>query len=140
MQSISEKVIIPVKASPDKVWDVIGAVGGVDKWFSSLIDSCTIEGDKRYCVTKDGIPLNENVISVDHSLREFTFGIPEQAILPVSNIIEVMKVIEGNNGHSQVEWSATFDATEENAPVAQEAFKNLWTQGISELEEYVINQ
>ncbi len=50
-----------------------------------------------------------------------------------------MKVSDGDNGNSVIEWSATFDATDENAPIAQQALSGLWTQGISELEEYILS-
>ena len=138
MKSLSQKISLPVQACPDAVWGVIGAVGGVDKWFSSMIESCKVEGDKRFCVTTDGIPLNEHVIHVDHEQREFKFAIPEQTFLPVTNIVEVMNVSEGSNGNSIVEWSATFDATAENGVIAQGAFEQVWTQGIKELEEYIL--
>lgn len=139
MQSRKEKVTVPVNVSSDAVWNIISTGGGVDKWFSSMIESCLIDGDKRTCVTKTGVPLEEKILNVNHQDREFTFAIPEQTLLPISNIVEVMKVSDGDNGNSVIEWSATFDATDENAPIAQQALSGLWTQGISELEEYILS-
>lgn len=128
-----------MNVTPEQAWEVIGSVGGVDKWFGSMITSCKIEGKKRICETTDGMMLNEDILEVNHTDKIFCFAIPEQGILPVTNIVETMQVRTGDNGKALVEWSATFDATKENGAMAKEAFQNLWTMGLNEMEAYIHN-
>lgn len=140
MKRTEEKISHPLNVSPEQVWKVIGSVGGVDKWFGSMIKSCRVEGDKRFCETADGIKLEEHILEVNHETKTFRFGIPKQDLLPVENIVETMQVKENGGGKAIVEWSATFNATEENAAVAGEAFRNLWKVGLTEMEAYILNK
>ena len=126
-----------MNVSPAQAWEVIGSVSGVDKWFGSMIKSCRVDGKKRICETADGMTLNEDILEINHDQRSFRFAIPEQEMLPVSNIVETMQVRTGEGGKALVEWSATFDATAENAAIAKEAFQNLWTMGLKEMEAYI---
>lgn len=140
MKRTEEKINHLINVSPEHAWNVIGSVGGVDKWFNSMIKSCRVEGDKRFCETADGIKLEEQILEVNHETKTFRFGIPQQDLLPVENIIETMQVKENGQGKTLVEWSATFDATEENALIAGEAFRNLWKAGLTEMEAYILNK
>jgi len=139
MKQAEEKITHLLNVTPDQAWEVISAVSGVDKWFGSMIKSCRVENDKRFCVTADGKPLNEQILEINHETKTFRFAIPTQELLPVENIIETMKV-KDENGKALVEWSGTFDATDENAPIAQEAFRNLWKMGLQEMETFILNQ
>lgn len=129
-----------MNVSPELAWNVIGAVGGVDKWFGSMIKSCRVEGDKRFCETADEIKLEEHILEINQETKTFRFGIPQQELLPVENIIETMQVKEDANGKALVEWSASFDASADNAALASEAFRNLWKAALMEMEAYILNQ
>lgn len=137
MEKFSEKVIKEINVTAQQAWKVISSVGGVDKWFPSIIKTCRVEGNKRYCETQDGSSLNEDIIEVNNETKTFVYGIPSQEMLPVKEIIGTMKVNETNNGNAEIEWSGTFIATKENAQIAKEAFKGLWTMGIEGLETYI---
>lgn len=139
MKNFSEKIVLDMDVTPEQVWEVIGKVGGVNQWFSSLIKTCKVENGKRFCETHDGSKLNEDIIKVDGDTRTFVYGIPSQEMLPVENIVGTMQVNEGAKNKASVEWSATFDSTEENAPIAQEAFRNLWTMGLKDMETFITN-
>ena len=67
----------------------------VDKCFAPLIQSCSVEGDKRYCTIEGGL-LGENVLEVNHKDRIFRYNIPNQPILPVENIYGTMKVLSSD--------------------------------------------
>lgn len=138
MKQLVVKLSLPVDVTPEQAWNLIGAVDGVDKWFNSMIKSCRVEGNKRYCETKDGVLLKEDILQVDHQSRTFRFAIPEQDLLPAQNIVEVMQVKEGGSGKAIIECTATFEATEDKAEIAKESFRNLWSMAFKELEEYVL--
>lgn len=137
MEERKEKVMLEIHASPEEVWNVISALNGVEKWFSSLISKCKVEGDKRFCETNDGIKFAEHVLELNHETRTFRFAIPQQDMLPVENIKETMQVSHMDNGNALVEWSATFDATDENALIGQAAFRQLWHTGLKEMEAFI---
>jgi len=139
MKKSSEKVTVGVNASAEKVWKIVGAVGGVDKWFAPVIQSCRVEGNKRICGTEAG-PLNEDIIEVNHQSKIFRYGIPEQNMIPVKNILGRMKVNDLGNGKSSVEWSATFDVEENKEAQAKEMFKGAWTMGINGIEKLINNK
>lgn len=137
MKQSKESVRVQINATPEAVWKIIGATSGVDKWFSSIIKSCRVEDGKRFCETTDGLPLVEHLLEINHETKTFRFAIPKQDMLPVSNIVEVMKVLDGEDGKAVVEWSGTWEVLPENEIVAKEAFTGLWTMGIKEMETYI---
>ncbi len=137
MEIIKEKISRQLAVSPDQAWEIIGAVGGVDKWFSSMIKTCKVENNKRFCQTAEGVDLIEDILEVNHETRTFRFAIPHQTMLPVQDIVETMTVQDDGTGKAIVEWSASFKATPENGVVAKEAFRNLWGMGLQEMEAYI---
>ena len=139
MKTQEEKITQNIKVSADEVWKLVAQVGGVDQWFPSLISSCTVEGDNRYCETVDGIRLEEKILDIDHDSRTFRYSIPKQDMLPVENIVGTIRVLVDGDHATEVEWSATFEATEENAAVARQAFKQLWAMGLQSMESYILN-
>lgn len=140
MQKSEAKISLALKVSTEEVWKVISSVDGVDKWFPSVIKSCRYENGKRYCETNDGIPLVENILEVNHGKMIFKFSIPEQAMLPVSNIEETMEVRQSENGETIVDWSGTWLVDKENEQSMIETFSNLWTMGLKEMEIYINNK
>lgn len=139
MKTYQEKISKELNVTPEKAWEVIGAVGGVDKWFNSLIKNCRVDGNKRYCETGEGHKFTEDILEVNHEARIFKYAIPKQDMLPVENIMGTMTVDSNNDGLAIVGWSATFESTPENAKMAQEAFVNLWDMGLKEMETYINN-
>ncbi len=137
MKTFQEKISKKLAVSPHKAWEIISAVDGVDKWFASMIKTCHVENDKRVCQTHDGETLEEQVLEINNTTRTFRFAIPKQSMLPIENIQETMKVVESEDGKAIIDWSATFDATATNAPIAQEAFRNLWHMGLTEMENFI---
>jgi hypothetical protein len=136
MKKSEEKVAVTIDASAEAAWGVIGAVGGVDKWFAPLIQTCRVEGNKRYCTTEAG-PLNEDILEVNHHSRVFRYGIPQQKLIPADNIVGTIRVLESGNGKSTIEWSAVFDVLPEKEGEAKEMFKGAWAMGIQGLEKYI---
>lgn len=140
MKTNQEHISKELNVSSAQAWEIIGAVGGVDKWFGSLIKTCKVEDGKRFCETNDGIAFEEQILEVNDQTKTFRFAIPTQEMLPVENIVETMQVRDNGPGKSIVDWSASFEATDENAIIAKEAFRNLWNMGLAEMEQYIKSQ
>lgn len=51
-----------------------------------------------------------------------------------------MTVRDNGSGKSIIDWSASFDATDDNAVIAKEAFRNLWNMGLEEMEQFINNK
>ncbi len=79
----------------DAVWNVIGAVGGVDTW-SPVITSCEIRsspggGLERICGSDQGT-LKEKILKMDHEQRILSYSIYEQPFLPVTDLVSTIEV------------------------------------------------
>ncbi len=139
MKKSKKTVSKTISVSPEAAWHVIGAVGGVDKWFAPLIQTCKVEGNKRYCSTAGGL-LEEDVLEVNHEDRIFRYGIPEQPIMPVENIFGTMKVLESENNQATIEWTAEFEVQSEKEAEAKQMFEEAYSMGIQGIENYILSQ
>lgn len=140
MQKSEAKISMTLNVSVEQVWKVISSIDGVEKWFPSVIKSCRYENGKRYCETNDGIPLIEHILEVNQEKKFFKFSIPEQTMLPVSSIEETMQVRQSEKGETIVDWSGSWLVDKENEMSMIEAFSNLWTMGLKEMENFINNK
>lgn len=131
-QSISKIV----KVTPAEAWEVIGAVDGVDKWFAPVITACRVEGDKRFCSTEAG-NFTEDIIEVNHEGRYLKYGIPQQPLMPVSNILGKMTVRKGAEGNAIIDWEWAFDVEENKESEAKSMLAEAGQLGISGIENFI---
>ena len=137
MKKSEQKVAIEINATPAEAWEIIGAVSGVDQWFPQMITSCRVEGNKRICGTEGG-EFMEDILKIDHENREFKYGIPQQHLMPVENIIGTMKV-EGTE-KATIHWHWAFDVEEANEEQAKEMLAGAGQMGISGIENLIRSQ
>lgn len=94
--------------SPERVWGVVAAVGGVDKWLP-VMKSCRVEGQgpgaRRYCEMADGTKLKETVTAIDQATRTFRYRVDEG--LPVRSYEGVMQVRDGQGVKPEVVLTVT---------------------------------
>ena len=134
-----EILVVTTNISAAKVWEVIGAVGGVDKWFAAAIKSCSVKGDKRTCGIEGGKTFDETIELVDHKNRIFRYSIPTQPMMPMQNLSATMQVLEDKNGNGIVVWSGSFDVEVEMEVKVKEMLKGAWAMGVKGIETYVLN-
>jgi hypothetical protein len=80
---------IPVSAAPERgtirrevriarsaaeVWSVVGDPSTIHRWFPGMADSA-VDGSTRLITTGSGIPLPEEILTVDHLLRRFQYRV-----------------------------------------------------------------
>ena len=133
MKNSSKRIEIPIQVSADQAWEVIGAIDGVEKWFPEVITACRVEGNKRYCTTDQG-SFEEDILKVDHENRTFKYGIKEQNLLPIRDIIATMQVHDGPQ--PSISWEWNFVVEEENEATVLEAFDGLGQMGVSGIERF----
>ncbi len=131
--------VMPVNISVEKAWGIIGAVDGVDKWFSGLIKTCEVNGDHRVCGLENGQTFNEQIVLVDHQNKIFRYDIPTQPMMPVTNLSLYMRVLKGANGKTYIEWAGNYDVKPEDKDRANEMLLEAWEMGIKSIESYVVS-
>lgn len=80
---------VPVTATPDRasvrrevriarpaaeVWRVVGDPAGVHRWFPGMADS-SVDGAVRVITTDSGLPLPEEIVTLDHLQRRFQYRV-----------------------------------------------------------------
>ena len=97
-------------ASPDKVWAIVGDVGGISKWVPAMESSESTDGGKtRHCVLGGGMgEVDEVVTARDDAARSYSYAITKSG-LPLQNYKSTITVNDAGGGNSEVVWSASFD-------------------------------
>ena len=139
MKKSEVKVSVEIGSAVSDVWDVIGAVTGVENWFAPMITGSRMEGDKRVCSTESG-EFEEDIFEVNHDTRTFRYGIPKQHMMPVENILGTMHVRKGATGGSIVDWHWTFDVEPENEQQAREMLSQAGSMGINGIDALIKKQ
>ncbi len=134
MKKSNHKISATIDVTPTEAWQIIGAVGGVDKWLAP-IQACRVEGDKRFCTTEDG-EFSEDILKVDHENKVLEYLIPSQNMLPVENIQGRMQVT-ASEGKAVVEWAWAFDVEETNEAGAKEMLSMVGNMGITGIESLI---
>src|SRR5690349_8524434 len=65
---------VRIARSADDVWAVVGDPGSLHRWFPGMADS-VVDGSTRMITTESGIPLPEEILTVDHVLRRFQYRV-----------------------------------------------------------------
>jgi uncharacterized protein YndB with AHSA1/START domain len=65
---------VQLNCPPNRVWAVLGDPARVHEWFPGIV-SCTVEGDQRTVVTASGLPMPEQLLTVDPVLRRIEYRI-----------------------------------------------------------------
>jgi Polyketide cyclase / dehydrase and lipid transport len=79
---------------PDQVWALLGAPDRVHEWFPGIA-SCTVNGDQRVIVTGSGIPMPEQILTVDPALRRFQYRITAPMFAEHLSTIDVHDLEDG---------------------------------------------
>ena len=63
---------IVIEAAPDEVWAVVGDAARLADWWPGL-QSVTVEGTMRTIVTGSGLPMPEQILTIDPIARRFQY-------------------------------------------------------------------
>lgn len=92
---------VHVKCSPDKAWALIGDPSRLHEWFP--MESCRVEGTKRWVTLPTQLTLEEDIVLIDHSLRRFQYTIVPNAL--IKQHLSTVDVLEDANGHCTIVYS-----------------------------------
>jgi hypothetical protein len=82
---------VRIKRSPDDVWAVLRDPMRIVEWFPG-ITGVSMDGEVRTIVMASGLPVHEDIVTIDHRLRRFQYKITGP--LPVSFHLATMDVID----------------------------------------------
>jgi uncharacterized protein YndB with AHSA1/START domain len=100
-----------IKASPEKVWEVIGKFDAIHKWAPGIKESKAEGvgiGARRTLTFNGGGRITERLISKAENPPAYTYSI-EQGDLPVNNHISTLMVVDHGDGSCTVSWVCTFE-------------------------------
>lgn len=127
-----------IKASPEKVWELIGKFEGLHKWAPGIKEA-KAEGSgvgaTRTVTFNGGGSLTERLVARADSPPAYTYSI-EAGDLPVANHISTLMVVDHGDGSCTVSWVCSF----EPKPAANEGdirkvFGDFYRAGIANLKK-----
>ena len=63
---------VRVRRRADEVWAVVGDPATIHQWFPGIVDS-TVDGTSRVITTASGLPMPEEIVTLDHVRRRFQY-------------------------------------------------------------------
>lgn len=134
------KIITTINTPVEKVWSIIGAVGGVDQW-SPIINTCTLSssadgGLQRTCTSENGV-LKERILVLNHEERKLTYAIMEQQFFPIDDLQTAITVSE-IQGSTQILTEVTY-SLRADAPAAEieAGIRDVYTMSYAGIEQLI---
>lgn len=90
----SMRLEVRLACPPDTVWSVVGSPGRLPEWWEG-IESCTVEGDRRTIQTRSGLPMPEELLTIDSGLRRFQYRITAPLFVEHLSTIDVHDLHDG---------------------------------------------
>ncbi len=70
----SARHALRLRCPADDLWALLGAPERVHEWFPGIV-TCTVDGTHRVVMTASGIPMPEDLVTVDPTLRRLQYRI-----------------------------------------------------------------
>ncbi|HVH06019.1 MAG TPA: SRPBCC family protein [Myxococcota bacterium] len=106
----SVKVTDRIEASADRVWDLVGDFGGIQR-FSAGIESVSVAGEGvgavRTITLPGGMSLHERLEARDPATRTLQYSIVGAHPMPFSDYLATIRLTE-EGAATQIEWSSDF--------------------------------
>ena len=80
----------------EDIWALVGDPARLDEWFPG-IESCIVEGDQRVIVTGSGLPMPEQLLTVDATQRRFQYRITSHLFTEHLGTIDVHDLEDGTS-------------------------------------------
>jgi hypothetical protein len=90
-----------VRCSPDEAWKLVGNPGRLHEWFP--MESCRVEGNKRWVTLPSQLVLEEDIVLHDHDLHRFQYKIVNNFL--ITEHLSTLDVIDDGHGHCIIIYS-----------------------------------
>ncbi len=94
---------ITIDRPADDVWAVVSDAGNISAWFPIVKTSEANDG-KRHCELDGDVPLDEEIVTNDPSLRRFQYRITGGGV-PAESHLGTVDVLDQDGGRSLVVYS-----------------------------------
>jgi len=94
MGTVRREVIID--RPPDEVWPLIGEPAAIAGWFPGMVDA-QVDGTTRVITTAAGIPLPEEIVTVDPILRRFQYRVTAPLLRSHLGTVDVFDLHDGRS-------------------------------------------
>ncbi len=85
---------VRVGAEADRVWALVGDPSRLPEWFPG-VESCTVDGDRRTVTTRSGLPMPEQILTVDPTQRRFQYRITAPLFREHLGTVDVIDLDDG---------------------------------------------
>jgi Polyketide cyclase / dehydrase and lipid transport len=85
---------VRIKRSASEVWELVGDAARLPEWFPGIV-GCTVDGTTRVIFTGSGIPMPEEIVTVDDLLRRFQYRITAGLFREHLSTIDVFDLEDG---------------------------------------------
>lgn len=87
---------VRIARKPDDVWAIVGDPTRLPEWFPGIVE-CTVDGTTRVITTRSGIPMPEQLITIDALLRRFQYRITVPMFREHLSTIDVLDLDDGTS-------------------------------------------
>jgi carbon monoxide dehydrogenase subunit G len=87
---------VRIERPADEVWSYVGDAARLAEWFPG-IDECSVDDRTRVIVTHAGIPLSEEIVTVDPIQRRFQYRITGGIVQEHLSTIDVHDLGDGSS-------------------------------------------
>jgi len=119
-----------IKATPEKVWDIIGDPSSISSWHPVISES-PVSGSDRLCTLADGAEIHERIESIDQEGRNYVYSITKSP-LPLLSYRSTINV-EGEGDGAAVTWSADFEPNGAPAEDVAKLLTGVYQAGLAAL-------
>jgi len=96
---------VHINRDPETVWALVGDLARQHEWFP--LQSCRVEGKKRWITSASGLTFEEDIVTHDHSLRRFQYRIVGNP--GITAHLGTCDVIDDGHGGSTVVYSTDME-------------------------------
>ena len=87
---------VRIGRTPADVWALVGDPARLPEWFPGIVE-CTVDGMTRVITTGSGIPMPEQLLTVDSVLRRFQYRITASLFREHLSTIDVLDLDDGTS-------------------------------------------
>jgi uncharacterized protein YndB with AHSA1/START domain len=87
---------VRIACAADDVWKLVGDPAAIPKWFPGIVDA-TVDGATRVITTASGLPIPEEIITLDRLLRRFQYRVQLPVVREHLATIDVFDLGDGTS-------------------------------------------
>ena len=87
---------VRIARPPDDVWAIVGDPVRLPEWFPGIVD-CIVDGSSRVITTASGMPMPEEIVTIDPLQRRFQYRITAPLFREHLSTIDVIDLGDGTS-------------------------------------------